>query len=91
MTTRLQVGVSDSTPPTDLDIRLHAINLAVAHRRETIQLRRDDPRRATYETLVEAQAFAAWINDGTLPPEPPNTEGAASAFGDAPPVRREEG
>jgi hypothetical protein len=51
---------------TDVEIRLHALNLAAAQRREVFHVGKDDgqPGWLARETLFDAQLYAGWIANG---------------------------
>lgn len=71
---------------TEIDIRLHALNLAVAQRREVFRLnlsefkrKDDDPDSLerkedgwlARETLTDARLYAEWLTNGDVPVETP--------------------
>lgn len=53
-----------SEPLTDQDIRLHALNLAVAQRRDAWVRREDEPDHIAEDTLRDARLYADWLANG---------------------------
>jgi hypothetical protein len=70
---------------TDLDIRLHALNLAVAQRREVFRVSRkrddepDDGGWLAEETLHDARLYADWLANGDQRIETPEQSAAVVA------------
>jgi hypothetical protein len=54
--------MSKIQPPTDVDLRLHALNLAVAQSRD--KFRFSDETDQTGETLAMARRYRDWIANG---------------------------
>lgn len=54
--------------PTPTEIRLHALNIAAAQRREVMSLKEDeDPGWLARATLADADLYSRWLETGEMP------------------------